>query len=218
MKIAVLGTGTVGQVIASKLIEVGHDVMMGSRTADNAKASAWVAAAGPRASQGTFADAAAFAEELVFNCTSGTGTLAAVAAANAGGALDGRILVDLSNPLDFSNGFPPTLSVCNTDSLGEQLQRALPKTRVVKTLNTVANPIMVDPARLGGGDHTMFIAGDDPQARARVATVLTEWFGWRDVLDVGGIGLSRGLEAWLLLWTRLYGVLGHADFNLKVVR
>lgn len=215
MKIAVLGTGTVGQVIASKLVSLGHEVMMGSRTAGNEKAAAWVAKAGKGASAGTFAQAAAFGEQ-VWNCTAGVASLDALAAAGED-ELAGKILVDLSNPLDFSKGFPPRLSVCNDDSLGEQIQRALPRTKVVKTLNTMANPIMVDPALLPG-DHEVFVSGNDAEAKGVVSRLLREQFGWRRVTDLGDISTARGTEAWLLLWVRLYGALGTPEFNLHLQR
>lgn len=215
MKIAVLGTGAVGQRIASKLVALGHEVMMGSRTAGNEKAVAWVAEAGHGASEGTFAQAAAFGEH-VWNCTAGTASLAALEAAGAD-ALADKILLDLSNPLDFSKGFPPRLSIGNDDSLGEAIQRALPRTKVVKTLNTMANPIMVEPSLLPG-DHEVFVSGNDAEAKGVVSRFLQEQFGWRRVTDLGDITTARGTEAWLLLWTRLYGALGHADFNLHLQR
>ncbi len=216
MKIAVLGTGSVGTTIATKLVALGHEVRMGARSATNEKALAWAAAAGSKASAGTFADAAAFAE-LVFNCTSGGGSLAALEAAGAAN-LRGKILIDVSNPLDFSKGMPPSLFVSNTDSLGEQIQRAFPETKVVKTLNTLHCELMVDPARLEGGDHDVFVSGDDEAAKGRVAEILRGWFGWKRVTDLGDITTARGTEAWLPLWVRLWGSLGTAEFNLKIVR
>ncbi|MCA9707515.1 MAG: NAD(P)-binding domain-containing protein [Myxococcales bacterium] len=215
MKIAVLGTGMVGQRIADKLVALGHEVMMGSRTAGNEKAAAWVEAAGQGASAGTFAQAAAFGE-LVFNCTAGVASLEALEAAGADN-LGTKILVDLSNPLDFSRGFPPRLSICNDDSLGEAIQRAFPRLRVVKTLNTMANPIMVEPSLIPG-DHEVFVSGNDADAKAEVSRLLQEQFGWQRVTDLGDIGTARGTEAWLLLWTRLYAALGTAEFNLQLRR
>lgn len=215
MKIAVLGTGMVGQRIAGKLVSLGHEVMMGSRTAGNEKAVAWVEQAGGGASQGTFADAAGFGE-LVFNCTAGVATLEALQAAGADQLAD-KILLDLSNPLDFSQGFPPRLSVCNDDSLGESIQRAFPRAKVVKTLNTMANSIMVDPGSVPG-DHVVFVSGNDAEAKGVVTRFLKDQFGWREVVDLGDISTARGTEAWLLLWTRLFGALGTAEFNLQLVR
>ncbi|MEM7152322.1 MAG: NAD(P)-binding domain-containing protein [Myxococcota bacterium] len=214
MKIAVLGTGMVGTTLASKMVERGHEVMMGSRTADNEKARAWVEASGERARHGTFEDAARFGD-WVFNCTSGMASLKALEAAGAE-ALGDKILVDVANPLDFSQGFPPRLSVANDDSLGEQIQRAFPRTRVVKALNTVTCTVMVEPSRVPG-EHDIFVCGDDEAARAAVAGFLKEDFGWPTVTDLGALSNARATEAWLLLWTRLYGRLGHADFNLRVV-
>lgn len=131
--------------------------------------------------------------------------------------LAGKILIDLANPLDFSNGFPPSLTVCNTDSLAEQIQRAHPGAKVVKTLNTTNVSVMVDPGRLAGPTD-LFVCGDDPDARNQVAAWLTEWFGWGEAIDLGDLSAARGVEAWLLLWPRLYQALGTADFNIRVVR
>lgn len=216
MRIAVLGTGVVGQTIGTKLVSLGHEVKMGSRTAGNENAAAWVQKTGEKATHGTFADAAAFGE-LVFNCINGAGTVAALTAAGEQN-LKNKVLVDLSNPLDFSRGFPPTLTVVNTDSLGEQLQRLLPQTHIVKTLNTVTSDLMVAPQALAGGDHTMFMCGNDAGAKERVVDVLTSWFGWKDVLDLGDITMARGLEMSLALWVRIYGALQSPSFNVKIVR
>jgi hypothetical protein len=215
MKISVLGTGMVGETIASKLVELGHEVKMGSRSANNEKATAWVKKAGARASQGTFADSAAFGE-ILFNCTLGSGSIEALEAAGKQN-LQGKILLDLSNPLDFSKGMPPTLFVSNSDSLGEQIQRAFPELKVVKTLNTVSANVMVDPARIPG-EHSVFVSGNDAEAKNRVKQLLTEWFGWKQIIDMGDITTSRGTEAYLLLWIRLWGALGTPDFNVHLVK
>lgn len=215
MKVAVLGTGSVGETIGSKLIALGHEVKMGSRSATHEKGLAWVASAGSKASLGTFADAAGFGE-LAFNCTSGFGSIPALTAAAAG--LDGKIVIDIANPLDFSKGFPPTLFTGNTDSLGEQAQRALPGSKVVKALNHVTAALMVDAARVAAGDHEAFISGNDAEAKATVSKILKEWFGWQRVLDLGDITTSRGTESFLALWVRLYGALKTPDFNLKIMR
>jgi hypothetical protein len=215
MRIGVLGTGIVGHAIASKLAAVGHEVKMGSRSATNEKAAAWVQKTGKGASQGTFADAAAFGE-IVWNCTNGKGTLDALAAAGEAN-LAGKILVDVSNALDFSKGMPPTLFVQGDDSLAERILRAVPKARVVKTLNTMNCQLMVDPSRVKG-EHDVFVSGNDPEAKAAVTKILREGFGWKNVVDLGDLTTARGTEAWLLLWVRLYGALGTADFNLHVVR
>jgi 8-hydroxy-5-deazaflavin:NADPH oxidoreductase len=215
MKIAVFGTGMVGETIATKLVALGHEVMMGSRTANNDKAVAWANKAGARAKTGTFADAAQFAE-LAFNCTLGTAALDVLTAAGASN-LENKVLVDVTNPLDFSKGMPPTLFVFGDDSLGERIQRALPKTKVVKALNTINCNVMVDAARVPG-DHATFIAGNDADAKAVVRNLLTEGFGWKSVIDLGDISGSRGTEAYLLLWLRMWGVLQTGDFNVAVVR
>ena len=215
MKIAVLGTGMVGVAIADKLCALGHDVKMGSRRAGNEKAVAWAKQAGSRASDGTFADAAAFGE-MAFLCTAGSGSLDAVGAAGASN-LRGKILVDISNPLDFTKGMPPTLFAGNTDSLGEKVQAALPDTKVVKTLNTINCPLMVDASRVPG-EHDVFVSGNDREAKARVTEILRGWFGWKNVVDLGDITTARGTESYLPLWVRLWGALGSADFNIHVVR
>ncbi|HSQ68203.1 MAG TPA: NAD(P)-binding domain-containing protein [Polyangiaceae bacterium] len=215
-KIAVLGTGMVGQTIGSKLVALGHEVKMGSRDAKNEKAASWAKKEGAKASHGTFADAAAFGE-LVFNCTSGHGALEALRAAGAAN-LDGKLVVDLSNPLDFSKGMPPSLFAGNTDSLAERIQKEFPKAHVVKTLNTINCELMVDPGKVAGGDHTVFMSGNDPAAKGRVAEILKGWFGWKDVLDLGDITTARGTESYMPLWLRLWGALGTADFNIKIVK
>lgn len=215
MKIGILGTGMVGQAHGSKLVQLGHSVMMGSRTADNPKASEWVKTTGPNASQGTFAEAAAFGE-IIFNCTLGVASLEALKMAGTKN-LDGKILVDIANPLDFSKGMPPTLAICNTDSLGEQIQRAFPEVKVVKTLNTVNCMIQVNPA-LVPGDHDIFISGNDGAAKAQVLELLTKEYGWKTVIDLGDITTARGVEMILPLWLRLWGALQTAEFNFHIAR
>jgi predicted dinucleotide-binding enzyme len=216
VKIGVFGTGMVGRAIATKLVELGHEVMMGSRTADNETAAAWVTAAGKGASQGTFADAGSHGE-LLFNCTSGEASLEAIGSATPRD-LAGKVLVDVANPLDHSHGMPPGLFVSSFDSLGEQIQRAFPDARVVKTLNTVNCDVMVDPGKVPGG-HDVFVCGNDQSAKDAVRELL-ESFGWPadHVLDLGDITASRGTEAYLLLWIRLWGALGTGHFNVGVVR
>ncbi len=214
MKIGVLGTGGVGQTIGSKLVSLGHEVKMGSRSATHEKGLAWAAAAGPLASLGTFAQAAGFGE-LVFNCTSGRAIPEVLTTAAA--ALDGKVLIDTTNPLDFSKGFPPTLFSGGTDSLGEQAQRLLPGARVVKALNHITASVMVDPASVNGGDHQALICGNDAQAKQAVTNLLQGGFGWRSVLDLGDITASRGMECYVALWVRLMGQQGSAAFAIKVV-
>jgi predicted dinucleotide-binding enzyme len=214
MKFGVLGSGMVGSTIATKLVSLGHEVKVGSRNAANEKPAAWVASAGRGASQGSFADAAAFGE-IVFNCTAGVGSIDALRSAGAS-ALRGKILIDIANPLDFSKGMPPTLFVSNGDSLGETIQRTFPEAKVVKALNTVNAGLMVAPGRLRG-DHDLFVCGNDAGAKAQVVRFLKEEFGWKSVIDLGDITAARGTESYLLLWLRLYGALQTADFNVHVV-
>jgi hypothetical protein len=214
MKIGVFGTGMVGNAIATKLVQVGHDVRMGSRTAGNDKAVGWVKSAGARASEGTFADAAAFGE-LLFNCTSGGVSLAALEAAGATN-LKGKVLVDVSNPLARTpEGM--TLSVCNTDSIAEQLQRAFPDLKVVKALNTLTAPLMVNPSLLPG-EHDVFMCGNDDGAKARVSQLLKESFGWKNVVDLGDLSAARGQEMYVIFWVRMFGALKSPMFNIHVVR
>ncbi len=215
MKIGVLGTGVVGSSIGSKMIELGHNVKMGARDVTNEKAEGWVKANGLKASQGTFRDAAFFGE-IIFNCTAGMASLAALAKAGSDN-LTGKILIDVANPLDFSKGMPPTLSVCNTDSLGEQIQRAYPDTKVVKALNTTNAYLQVD-AGLLHGDHDILICGNDEAAKAEVTDVLKDGFGWKSVIDLGDITGARTTEMLLPLWVRLYGIYGNPNFNFKIVR
>ncbi|MEY2441003.1 MAG: 8-hydroxy-5-deazaflavin:NADPH oxidoreductase [bacterium] len=214
MHIGVLGTGTVGQTLAQALVDRGHEVRMGSRAAGNEKAVTWAEQAGPLASEGSFADAAAFGE-LAINATAGAASLEALEAAGAE-QLAGKVLLDVSNPLDFSRGMPPRLTVCNDDSLAEQLQRTFPEVRVVKALNTVTAAVMVQPD-LVPGRHTMFMCGDDDAAKAQVGVLLAE-LGWSDgsVLDLGDITAARGMEMYLPLWLRLYGASGTAVLNVEV--
>lgn len=215
MKSAVLGTGNVGTTIASKLIERGHEVRMGARSATNEKAAAWAQKSGERASHGSFADAAAFGE-MAFVCTKGEGTVDAVRAAGDAN-LRGKVLVDVSNPLDFSKGFPPTNFTPGDDSLGERVQREVPEARVVKALNTVNCEVMVDASRVGGPSD-IFVCGNDADAKAAVSKLLREDFGWQSVVDLGDLTTARGTEAYLLLWVRLYGVMKTGDFNVRLVK
>jgi predicted dinucleotide-binding enzyme len=214
MHIGVLGTGTVGQALAQALVDHGHEVRMGARAAGNESAVAWADRAGPLASEGSFADAAAFGE-LAFNATAGAASLEALEAAGAE-QLAGKVLVDVANPLDFSQGMPPTLTVCNDDSLGERIQRAFPDVRVVKALNTVTAAVMVQPG-LVAGEHTIFVCGDDVAAKTQVGVLLEE-FGWAAaaILDLGDITAARGMEMYLPLWLRLYGATGTALVNVDV--
>lgn len=216
MKIAVFGTGMVGDTIASKLVELGHQVMMGSRSANNEKALAFVAKHQGKAKAGTFAEAAAFGE-LAFNCTSGAGSIEALKMAGAAN-LKGKLLVDLSNPLDFSKGAPPSLSVLNTSSLAEEIQKAFPEIRVVKSLNTMWCGLMVNPGMIGGGDHQVFMSGNDAAAKAQTRELLKS-FGWKDacILDLGELSTARGPEMYLPLWLRIWGATNNGAFNIRLV-
>jgi 8-hydroxy-5-deazaflavin:NADPH oxidoreductase len=214
MKIAIFGTGVVGNAIGTKLVQLGHDVKMGSRTPDNAKAAAWVKANGAKASQGTFADAAAFGE-LVFNCTLGAGSLPAFESAGAKN-LAGKTVIDVSNPLDFSKGMPPTLTVANTDSTAEQLQRAFPDAKIVKTLNTMNCNVMVNPALIPG-EHDTFLSGNDAGAKGQVTEILKGWFGWKNVHDLGDLTAARGQEMYVIFWVRVMGAVKSPTFNIHVV-
>lgn len=217
MKIAVFGTGTVGDTIGSRLVELGHQVMMGSRTATNEKAIAFAAKHKTNASAGTFSDAAKFGE-LIFNCTKGDSAIAALTL--AGENIHGKIIIDISNPLDFSKGMPPSLipSLSNTNSLGEEIQKTFSKTKVVKTLNTMWCGLMVNPNMIGGGNHTNFICGNDAEAKAKVKSLLNE-FGWKNenLLDLGDITNARGTEAVLPIWLRVWGATQNGAFNFKIV-
>jgi predicted dinucleotide-binding enzyme len=225
MNIAVLGTGMVGQAIAGRLDDLGHTVVVGTRDPEATSArtepdgmgnppfSAWQAGH-PTVGLATFADAAAGAE-LIVNASSGAASLDVLGLAGADN-LAGKVLVDIANPLDFSQGFPPALSVKDTDSLGEQIQRAFPETKVVKTLNTLTASLMVAPASLGEST-SVFVSGDDAQAKATVVALL-ETFGHDDVIDLGALETARGTEMLLPVWLRLMGALGTGTFNFKIVR
>jgi 8-hydroxy-5-deazaflavin:NADPH oxidoreductase len=183
MKIAVLGTDMVGDAIGAKLIQCGHEVKMGSRTATNEKAAAWVKKNGTHASQETFADAASLGE-IVFNCTHGVASLEALNLAGAHN-LKNKILIDIANALDFSKGMPPSLVVCNSNSLGEQIQRAFSDTKVITTLNTMNCSLMVNPDLVANGDHDIFISGNDMEAKTTVTKILRDRFGWKSIVDLG---------------------------------
>lgn len=213
MQIGVLGTGMVGQTIGSKLVELGHEVMMGSRDAANPKAIAWAKEEGRHALYGTFANAAAFGE-IIFNCTLGSASLEALEQAGAEN-LKGKILIDTSNPLDYSSEII-TLTVSNSDSLGEQIQRAFPEALVVKTLNTMNFNLMVNPGKLPERTD-IFVSGNDVQAKVQVTTILRDWFGWKSVIDLGDITTSRGVEMFIPLWVSLRRVIPAKRFNIRVV-
>ena len=213
MKIGILGSGNVGREIAARLVELNLDVMLGTRSPEKIKD--W-SAQHPKVKTGSLSQAAAQGE-IVFNTTTGSGSLEALTAAGETN-LNGKVLIDLSNPLDFSHGMPPTLTVCNNDSLGEQIQRLLPRTKVVKTFNTMNVGLMVNPRSLADGDHTLFLSGNDQAAKDQVSRLLAEWFGWRDMLDLGDISTARGSEALLLIWVPMMMKFGNPKFQFKIVR
>lgn len=206
MNVGVLGTGMVGEAIASKLVSLGHSVAVGSRTADNAAATRWARGAGSRARAGTFADAAAFGEVL-FNCTRGMASLSALGAAGVQN-LDGKTLIDVANVL------PP--DEVDRRSLGEQIQDAFPAAKVVKALNTINCNVMVNPASVAGR-HVVFVSGNDLGAKQQTMALL-ESFGWVDIIDLGDITTARATEGYLPLWMALWRRLGTAAFNVSVVR
>jgi predicted dinucleotide-binding enzyme len=217
MKIAILGTGMVGNAIGTKLVNLGHQVFMGSRAASSEAGQQWLRNVGGKGRIGTFADAAAFGD-IAIDCTNGANCLAALRQAGAAN-LRGKVLIQVGNPLDTSKGMPPALTICNTDSLGEQVQREFPAVRVVKALNTVNCEIMIAPSRLAG-EHDLFLCGNDPAAKREVTALLSEWFGWNpaNIFDLGDITSARGTEMFLALWVRLWGALGTPHFNVHVVR
>jgi predicted dinucleotide-binding enzyme len=226
MNIGVLGTGMVGRAIAARLVELGHAVQMGTRDPQETLARAEADGMGgtpfsewhrqnPAVGVVRFAGAAAFGEMIV-NATHAAAALEILAMAGESN-LNGKVLIDLTNPLYFSKGMPPTLFVSNTDSLGEQIQRAYPGVQVVKTLNTLTAVLMVYPERIGGGEHSVFVSGNDAAAKARVTDLLRS-FGWRDIIDLGDITTARGVEMYLPLWLRMWNALGTGVINVKVVR
>jgi 8-hydroxy-5-deazaflavin:NADPH oxidoreductase len=226
VRFGILGTGVVGKTIAVRLDGLGHDVIVGTRNPEetlsrtdpdqygNPPFGAWQEEH-PEVRLGTFAEAAAHGD-MVVNATAGAVSLEALEQAGEDN-LNGKILIDISNPLDFSKGMPPTLLVSNTDSLGEQIQRRFPEAKVVKTLHTMNAYLMVDPAQLAATDHTVFVSGDDAEAKARVSELLRS-FGWSDIMDLGDITTARGTEMVLPIWVRLFGVLQKPIYNFKIVR
>jgi predicted dinucleotide-binding enzyme len=213
MRIAVIGTGHAGRTLAQGFQRTGHDVIVGTRDPDATRArEEWLGLDVPLAALGMVAADA----DLVVNVTNGQASVAALGEVGSD-HLAGKVILDVANPLDFSQGFPPTLSVKDTDSLAEQIQRAFPEARVVKSLNTVTAAVMVDPSTVGDGDTTVFVAGDDEEARQQVSELLRE-LGWLDIVELDGLQNARGLEMWLPLWVRLMGALGTGQFNIKLVR
>jgi 8-hydroxy-5-deazaflavin:NADPH oxidoreductase len=222
MKVAIIGSGIVGQTLGKKLVELGHDVVLGTRDPnklDEAKGwagslSEWLTAVGTKATVATFAAAAAQGE-IVINATHGMASLAALQTAGAEN-LQGKILIDVANELDFSQGMPPKSLAADTTSLGEKIQAAFPNTKVVKTLNTMNCAVMVNPKQLADGNHTVFVSGNDADAKAKV-TELLQSFGWTDIFDLGDITSARGTEMMMPIWLRAFGKLGNVPYNFKIV-
>jgi 8-hydroxy-5-deazaflavin:NADPH oxidoreductase len=227
MKIGIMGTGVVGQQIAAALSSKGHQVMIGTRDVSKSLANSEVSGYGlpgfgvwhkdhQDIQVGTFAQAAAFGE-LIVNATSGSGSLEALNSAGAS-HLDGKVLIDIANELDFSKGMPPTLPLVDQpgSSLGERIQSAFPNAKVVKTLSSMNAFVMVNPS-IVNGETTVFINGNDADAKKTVTTIL-ESFGWKDILDLGDITASRSVEFLLPIWLRSWGVIGNTPFNFKIVR
>jgi len=230
MKIGIIGTGVVGKTIASKLVELNHDIMMGTRnvsdkvtstekdTYGNPPFNEWLKA-NKKVKLGSFAEAAAFGD-LVINATNGGNSVTALINAGAKN-LAGKVLIDIANPLDFSNGMPPSLlpGLNNTNSLAEEIQKTFPETMVVKTLNTMWCGLMINPNLVGNGDHVNFISGNNTEAKTNVRKILKQ-FGWLDenIIDIGDITGARATESLLPIWLRVMGVTKNGAFNFKLVR
>lgn len=213
MKVGVLGTGDVGKVLGSAMIHLGHEVKMGSREASNAKSAEWKEKNGERASTGTFADAAKFGE-IIFLCTLWSGTENVLQMAGPEN-LSGKVVIDATNPLVFEPNQPPRLALGHTDSGGEQVQRWIPKAKVVKAFNIVGNAHMFHPS-FEGGPPTMFICGNDPDAKKQLTDLLTQ-FGW-ETIDIGGIDGSRLLEPMCILWVNYGFQTGTWNHAFKLLR
>jgi predicted dinucleotide-binding enzyme len=225
MNVGILGTGVVGRAHAEKLSKLGHQVVLGTQSVEKTLASKEKDVMGsPPFSEWhkehgtiklmTFAEAAAYGE-IIYDALRGDIALSVLTALKQ--QLTDKILVDIANPLDFSKGMPPSLFVCNTDSLGEQIQEALPNTHVVKTLNTTNAFLQVDPTQLANGDHHIFVSGNDDEAKAKVKEILKS-YGWKNIIDLGEITTARGTEMLLPLWLRLWGALKNPMFNFKIVQ
>lgn len=228
MKVGILGSGIVGQTIGAKLVSQGHDVLLGTREPSDmdrprgmggmgAPLSQWLQAGGKGCRIGTFAEAARHGE-LIIHSTAGEVAMEAIRMAGQEN-LRGKVVLDTSNDLDLSRGFPPSTRATDypSGSVGVKLQQALPESHVVKALNTMTAFIMVDPGQLAGGDHTVFISGNDAAAKQKVTELLQSW-GWKDVFDTGDINTATGPEMLFALWTKAFGRLGRVPFNFKVVR
>lgn len=219
MNIGVLGTGTVGEAIASALIKKGFNVRMGSRTANSEKGAAWVEKSGEGASQGSFNEAAGFGE-IIFICLNGAYALEALQTIDKKN-VEGKIVIDLTNPLDFTKGMPPQIleGLGNSNSLGEEIQKTLPNAYVVKTLNTVNYKLMVDAREVNKGDHHLFVCGNSADAKNKVKHFLVDNFHWKadHLIDLGGVEAARAVEAIVPFWVLVYRSIGTPLFNFKIV-
>jgi 8-hydroxy-5-deazaflavin:NADPH oxidoreductase len=230
MKIAILGTGSVGRALAARLAELEYDVMIGTRNVSEKLASTakdmygnppfneWIKTTGSKIKLGTFSDAAAFGE-LIINATNGNNSIKALILAGSRN-LAGKVLLDIANPLDFSNGAPALLpGLNNTHSLAEEIQNTFPDVMVVKSLNTIAASLMVDPSQIGNGDHVIYICGNKAEAKGKVEKLLYQ-FGWKkdNIIDLGDITGARAAESILPIWIRLMGTLKTGIFNFRIVR
>jgi len=223
MKIGIIGSGVVAQTLGSKLIGLGHDLILGTRDPDKlddkkmfgATLREWKSQTEGKASVATFKEAAAHGE-LLINATSGQVSLQALELA-AADKVGGKVLIDVANELDHSKGMPPGVLASQERCLAEKIQEAFPNLKVVKTLNTIGAPVMVEPQALAGGDHTIFVSGNDAEAKATVVALLRS-FGWTDVLDLGDLSSARGPEMYLAMWIRLWGATKTGMLNIKVVR
>ncbi|MGL4631800.1 MAG: NADPH-dependent F420 reductase [Leadbetterella sp.] len=224
--IAILGTGNVGQAFAKRLADLGYNVSVGTRNVENSLANTTkdmygtptvseFIASNPSVQLKTFADATADADFVILG-TKGDGAEAALAATN--GHINGKTILDLSNPLDFSKGFPPTLFMSNDTSLGEYLQGKFPEAKFVKSLNTMFNGVMLNP-RLLSEDSTVFMSGNFADAKEEVKTLLNQ-FGWKEseIFDLGDITTSRGTESLLPIWLRIFGATQNGVFNFKIAK
>jgi 8-hydroxy-5-deazaflavin:NADPH oxidoreductase len=227
--IGILGTGIVGQTLASKFIKLGYDVMLGTRYVSerlagtekdgygNPPFSEWYAL-NKSIRLGTFKESAIFGE-IILNATQGANSINALKLADAKN-LSGKILIDVSNPLDFSRGMPPNLipELSNTNSLGEEIQKTFPGLRVVKTLNTMWCGLMVNPGMINKGDHNVFMCGNDSDAKVKVKQILKS-FGWttKNIIDLGDISSARGTEMYLPFWLSVSGTKKSGAFNIKIV-
>jgi len=230
MKIGIIGSGVVAQTLGAKLVELGHDVVLGTRNPkklDEKKnmtgsLSEWLAQVNnPSSASGqgkgkvaTFKEAAAHGE-LLINATHGQISVEALKMAEAD-KVGSKVLIDTANELDFSKGFPMALA-SETRSVAGEIQAAFPNLKVVKCFNTLAAPIMVNPKMVHNGDHTLFLSGNDAAAKAQVTEILKS-FGWTDILDLGDISAAKGQEMYMGLWVRLYGSLKNGMINIKVQR